>query len=506
MKSEVREMNGQISELMKIIGLFPFACAIIDENLHIKQINSEMSEFLGLSTEDIQENALITNLLPKDDAASFIDFFRKTHASKRGNVWSSFRFKGKQGGCNQIIFSKLKEREDHSSHLYTILLGIPMTNIHLETALDSLDRQKDQNDVLSKKYQNIFNNTIIGIIIFDNDHCIEEVNQTFADQFNVRRQDVIGKKIEKIFSSELDKKLQKLFTKINEGTYHIVKDVVTIQHEFKEHTILEISLSKFRTPNNSSEKNMMIVEDITQKKETQEALIQSEKLALTGRLAASLAHEINNPLQASIGCLGLVDEMLDENERKEDLGIYINMAMEELQRGARIVRKLRDLHRKSDPSEKTPIDLKKMIDDVLILAKNQLYDRNIVPVFLYQGSPPIIMGVRDQIQSVILNIVINAIDVMPEGGYIYVDLDLTEEPEGVIVKMRDTGTGMDKNIMDHLFNPFFTTKEEGVGLGLYLCNEIINNHNGYIEVDSEVGKGTIFSIWLPKGDCPEEED
>jgi two-component system NtrC family sensor kinase len=147
-----------------------------------------------------------------------------------------------------------------------------------------------------------------------------------------------------------------------------------------------------------------------------------------------------------------------------------------------------------------------MIDDVLILAKNQLYDRNIVPVFLYQGSPPIIMGVRDQIQSVILNIVINAIDVMPEGGYIYVDLDLTEETEGVKVKIRDTGTGMDKNIMDHLFNPFFTTKEEGVGLGLYLCNEIINNHNGYIEVDSEVGKGTIFSFWLPKGDCPEEED
>ena len=506
MKSEVNEINRQISELMKIMDFLPFACAIIDENLHIKQINYEMSEFLGLSAEGSQENALITNLLPKDEAASFIDFVRTTPASKSEIIWHIFRFKGKRGDSNQLLLSKLKEPEGHSSHQYSILLGIPMTNIHLETATDSLDRQKDQNDVLSKKYKNIFNNTIIGIIIFDNDHCIEEVNQTFADQFNVRRQDVIGKNIEKIFSSNLDKKLQDLLKKINKDKYPIVKEVITIQNEFKEHAILEISLSKFRTFINSSEKNMMIVEDITQKKETQEALIQSEKLALTGRLAASLAHEINNPLQASIGCLGLVDEMLDEDERKEDLGIYINMAMDELKRGARIVRKLRDLHRKSDPSEKSPIDLKKMIDDVLILAKNQLYDRNIVPVFLYQGSPPIIMGVRDQIQSVILNIVINAIDVMPEGGYIYVDLDLTEETEGVKVKIRDTGTGMDKNIMDHLFNPFFTTKEEGVGLGLYLCNEIINNHNGYIEVDSEVGKGTIFSIWLPKGDCPEEED
>ena len=251
---------------------------------------------------------------------------------------------------------------------------------------------------------------------------------------------------------------------------------------------------------------MMILQDITKEIDTHEALIQSEKLALTGRLAASLAHEINNPLQVSIGCLGLVDEILDEDDRQAELGIYINMALDELKRGARIVKKLRDLHRKSDPSEKTPIDLKKMINDVLILAKNQLYDRNIVPIFLYKGLPPLIMAVRDQIQSVILNIVINAVDAMPNGGYIYIDLDMTEEPEGIRVKIRDTGRGMDQNVIDHLFDPFFTTKEEGVGLGVYLCNEIINNHDGFIKVESEVGKGSIFSIWLPKGDIQEGKD
>jgi PAS domain S-box-containing protein len=359
--------------------------------------------------------------------------------------------------------------------------------------------------MLSNKYQNIFNNAIIGIIVFDNDHCIEEVNQTFADQFNINRRDIIGKKIESILPSSLNKKWINLIKKLNKGKYPLIKDVITIQKELKEHTILEISLSKFRNPNDTLDKNMMIVEDITKEKDTHEALIQSEKLALTGRLAASLAHEINNPLQASIGCLGLVDEILDEDDRKADLGIYINMALDELKRGARIVKKLRDLHRKSDPSEKTPIDLKRMIDDVLLLAKNQLYDRNIVPIFPFQGSPPIIMAVRDQIQSVLLNIVINAVDAMPNGGFIYVDLDPTEDPDGFTLKIRDTGTGMDQNVIDHLFDPFFTTKEEGVGLGLYLCNEIVNNHDGHIKVDSEVGKGTIFSIWLPKGDSPEGE-
>lgn len=499
-------MDGDFSELKAIIDAMSFACAIIDERFYIKYLNTEMSEFLGSSSKPLQLNENFASFLPQDEVPLFSEFIKSTHLDIDGSPWQIFRFKGNQGECNQLMLSKLKEQEGFTSQPYSILLGIPMANIHLDTALESSDDQESQNEALSNKYQNIFNNAIIGIIIFDNDNCIEEVNQTFADQFDFRRQDVIGKKIEKIFPSNLIKKLQNLIKKINKDKSPLIKDVLTIQRETNEHTILEISLSKFRNPNDPLDKNMMIVEDITKEKDTHEALIQSEKLALTGRLAASLAHEINNPLQASIGCLGLVDEILDEDERKADLGIYINMALDELKRGARIVKKLRDLHRKSDPSEKTPINIKKMIDDVLILAKNQLYDRNIVPIFLYQGSPPIIMAVRDQIQSVILNIVINAVDAMPNGGYIYIDLDTTEDPDGVTLKIRDTGTGMDQNVIDHIFDPFFTTKEEGVGLGVYLCNEIINNHDGFITVDSEVGEGTIFSIWLPKGNSPEGED
>jgi len=282
--------------------------------------------------------------------------------------------------------------------------------------------------------------------------------------------------------------------------------VIIIEREFNDHTVLEISISKFLNHFDSTEKFMMIVEDITKEKETHKALIQSEKLALTGRLAASLAHEINNPLQASIGCLGLVDEILDEHDKRADLGIYINMALDELKRAARIVKKLRDLNRKSDITEKTTFNVKKIIDDVLILAKNQMYDRNIVPVFPFQGEPPIILAERDQIQSVILNIVMNAIDAMPNGGYIYIDIDYQEDPKGIIVKIRDTGEGVDQTIIDHLFDPFITTKDDGIGLGLYLSNEIIKDHGGHIQIESKVSKGTIFKIWLPTNLDPENED
>jgi len=506
MKSEVTEMYGHFSELSKLIDSLPFACAIVDEALHIKFLNTEMFDFLNFTERDINEDSLFLNILQEDEAQSFYDFFNSTPPTKKANPWKMFILKNKNGECSQLLVSMMNDQERLLSSQYKVLIGIPMQHIHLESELDKLENQNNENGVLTNKYRSIFNNAIIGIMVFDNDHCIDEINQTFSDKFGIDGDAVIGKKIETVLSKPIIEKVHNLLRKTNKDNNRLVKDVVSFGNDSNQHNILEISLSKFQNPYDHKDKNMMIVEDITKEKDTHEALIQSEKLALTGRLAASLAHEINNPLQASIGCLGLVDEILDEEDRKSDFGIYINMAMDELKRGARIVKKLRDLHRKSDPSEKTQVDIKKIIDDVFILAKNQLYDRNIITVFPHQGKPPIVMAVRDQIQSVILNIVINAIDAMPNGGYIYVDIDITEEPNGVIMKIRDTGTGMEKTVIDNIFDPFFTTKEEGVGLGLYLCNEIVKDHNGDIQVDSKLGKGTIFTIWLPNGDYPEEEE
>lgn len=499
-------MSGDFLELKKIIDSMPFACAIVDNDLHIKHLNVEMSGFLGYSEQRFTEDELFTKFLPEDEVPQIIDYLKADPPSQKTNPWKMFKLKNKKGECNQILVSKLKEKKYLLPYHYDVLIGIPMQNINLESTLDNMGNPKNKNGVLSNKYRSIFNNAIIGIIIFDDDHCIEEMNQTFADKFGIDIHEVIGQKIENVLSEPMIEKVENLLVKTNLDKNRFVKDVVTYVSDFNEHNILEISLSKFQNPHDSNDKNMMIVEDITKEKDTHEALIQSEKLALTGRLAASLAHEINNPLQASIGCLGLVDEILDEEDRNSDFGIYINLAMDELKRGARIVKKLRDLHRKSDASEKTLVDVKKIIDDVLILSKNQLYDRNIVTVFPFQGTPPVIAAVRDQIQSVILNIIINAIDAMPGGGYIYIEIDTTEDPEGVIMKIRDTGKGMEKAVIENLFDPFFTTKEEGVGLGLYLSKEIVKDHNGHIQVESEIGQGTIFTIWLPEGDNPEGEE
>lgn len=196
--------------------------------------------------------------------------------------------------------------------------------------------------------------------------------------------------------------------------------------------------------------------------------------------------------------------MLDDED--DDLRVYIEMAMEELQRSARIVKKLRDLNRKTDPSDKTPINLQEILEGVLVLTKNRLYDQNIVPIFPYQGPQPYVLGSRDQIQQVILNLVMNALDAMQEGGNIYLDLFETKNPKGYDLRVRDTGKGISQEVMENLFDPFFTTKEDGLGLGLYISKQIINEHDGEMCVESEPGKGTAFSIWLPGLDDFEPEE
>jgi signal transduction histidine kinase len=133
-----------------------------------------------------------------------------------------------------------------------------------------------------------------------------------------------------------------------------------------------------------------------------------------------------------------------------------------------------------------------------MLTKNRLEDKNIIPTIHYADKEPLVLASKDQLQQVLLNLVMNAIDAMPEGGKIFIDLHHTEKPQGIEITVKDTGDGMSKEVMSRLFDPFFTTKEDGLGLGLFICKEIIEDHHGSLMMKSQVGQGTTFTIWMPK--------
>jgi len=481
--------------LQNILDVTPFACVLMADTLEIKYMNPIMSEFFSLNSEKSMTGASFFSYLSEEEQESFLTFIQSLGESQPTQSWQRYSIVDADGDKKSILFNGIHNLQNLGSEGVYFLVGIPVVEDIMENMLTDNLEEKIRNRFSKSKYDSIIDSATIGITILNHEGNVEDTNQTFAAQIGQAKGEIIEQHYSHFFNNESIQVLNNLLKDITEQNDDLAKGTLTITHPDGSHNILDISISRVRDVERHQGKFMVITEDITEKEDTHAALLQSEKLALTGRLAASLAHEINNPLQTSIGCLGLADEIL--GERDDDLRVYIKMAMEELQRSARIVKKLRDLNRKSDNSEKSPVNLQEILEGVLVLTKNRLYDRNIVPIFPYQGPPPYALAARDQIQQVLLNLVMNAIDALPEGGNIYLDLVKTQAPEGYQIKIRDTGQGIPPEMMDNLFDPFFTTKDDGLGLGLYISQQIIEDHEGSISVESKPGKGTVFTIWLP---------
>jgi PAS domain S-box-containing protein len=238
-----------------------------------------------------------------------------------------------------------------------------------------------------------------------------------------------------------------------------------------------------------------IANDITEHKQTMNALLYAEQLAVAGKMAASLAHEINNPLQAAIGCLNLALEQL---EKGDDANEYLTVTFEALQRTSRIVKQLRNLHRRIDVSQnRQRVDLDTLLRDVLVLTQKKSQECGVEVTLAADDDLPMLEVVPDAIQQVFLNLVLNATDAMPEGGRLQVRIFKTGEPCGVQVEFTDEGVGISDEEQMHIFEPFYTTKTDSLGVGLFISLSIVQQHGGWIEVQSQEEKGTTFTVWLP---------
>jgi two-component system NtrC family sensor kinase len=232
-----------------------------------------------------------------------------------------------------------------------------------------------------------------------------------------------------------------------------------------------------------------------QLKRIQAQLMQSEKLASLGRLASGVAHEINNPLTGILTFSHLLMRRLkDHPELQRELEVIVK----ETTRVSAIVRGLLDFARESKP-QKRPCNINELILGTLSLMEHQAVFHDIRIVKSLDPQVPMIPLDANQIQQVFMNILLNAADAMPAGGMLTITSNLLPEDSFVQVRFADTGTGIPEKNLNRIFDPFFTTKadKKGTGLGLAVSYGIIDRHRGQIEVQSEEGKGTIFTIKLP---------
>jgi two-component system NtrC family sensor kinase len=235
-------------------------------------------------------------------------------------------------------------------------------------------------------------------------------------------------------------------------------------------------------------------------RETQDQLVVSEKLASLGKMAAGVAHEINNPLTTILINTHL---LLERPGRDAEEGETMNLIADETIRCAAIVRGLLDFARLT-PSQAAPTDINDVVERTLLLLEKQALVRNIrIEKALDRTLPPIEVD-KNKIQQVFSNLAINACEAMPRGGTLVVASRMSRDGTIIEITFTDTGVGISKENIPRLFDPFFTTKSFGTGLGLAVSYGIIRQRGGTILVRSEVGKGTVFTVRIPLADLGEE--
>lgn len=313
---------------------------------------------------------------------------------------------------------------------------------------------------------------------------------------------VISKKCKNVFRSFICKENCPIKTVIEteQPIYHYKKSILT---KSNRKVIIDSCMSPLK---NCDGKTIGIVEvfrDATELKKLEREIIYSEKLAAIGKLAAGISHEINNPIGSILAAIEVVLQKIENRspgtEDIETVIKYLKSIEGEAIRCGNIIRNFLNFSREFE-SKKIPTDVNKILKDVIFLISPQSSRQKVSVEKNLSSNLPDILADAIQLKQVFMNVILNSLDAMLRGGKLSITSKFDIVKSLVIVKITDTGCGIAKEKLPHLFDLFYTSKEigKGTGLGLPVSREIIERHNGSIEVQSKVGKGTSFIVSFPK--------
>lgn len=233
---------------------------------------------------------------------------------------------------------------------------------------------------------------------------------------------------------------------------------------------------------------------LQQEKAIRNQLVQNERLAIMGRLLASVSHELNNPLQAIQNALFL----LREEKGISPQGLNdLDIVLAESERMAGMIDRLRTTYRPTQTEDFRPTQVNRIIEELFALIATHLRKNEVVFEFNPDPELPIITALPDQIRQVALNLLMNAVEAMPNGGKLTVYTRYQYDTHEVLMTVSDTGSGIPSSLLPLIFDPFITNKQRGTGIGLTISHDIVMKHNGRIEADNNYNRGATFRVWLP---------
>lgn len=398
----------------------------------------------------------------------------------------------KQGAFDYLTkpldFNKLKRIVSQSIERFSLLSSNKKLVRELQEVNSNLEIKVSER---TRELLNILHSANESIVTTDNELIIKTVNPKTIEIYG---KDCVGQKLDELIGGI---NFENIIPKILKNSSYITK------HEVKygeKH--LEISLSQLVDFDTKESFGVIVItDDITEKKKLEIQLLQSAKMSAVGQLAAGVAHEFNNVLSGIVGYTSLAMSRNDVEKIREDLNVVDKAS----NRAIEVVRKLLAFSRQKD-EKYTLSNIDEVIDDSLSLVSNTLSKEGVKIIKHFGKTPPVKVN-QNEIQQVVLNMVINAKHAIDENSELSSEdkvIGVTTEAIDGFVKMdiSDTGVGIPRENIPKIFEPFFTTKdrnskEPGTGLGLPITYAIIERHGGSIDVDSEMGKGTTFTIWIP---------
>jgi two-component system, sporulation sensor kinase E len=345
--------------------------------------------------------------------------------------------------------------------------------------------EKDQMQTIrDNKFKQLFNQTLEAIILCRSNMEIADVNESACGLLGLSREELIGKNAETFFMDNGRDVIRRKWQEVMHGK--------KISGEFR-----------YRTPEGyykeieySCEKDIVdylhvtILKDVTDQKLTEQKLLKAETLNVVGELAAGVAHEIRNPLTSLKGFVQLIQNQTG------DFNQYLSIILSEVDRIEHIIKEFLVLSKSNSQNfEMTSIEA--IIKDTVDLLNTQAIMKNIEILTDFEDGIPLLFCDPLQLKQVFINFIKNAIEASSIGAAVEVKMKMCPDFDQVEIQIRDHGCGMDESVLKKIGKPFFTTKEEGTGLGLMVSNNIIKHHNGKLEVQSKKGEGTNFIIFLP---------
>ncbi len=384
-----------------------------------------------------------------------------------------------------INFGSMKENNFSKKH-FTILEQIAM---QLAIAIENT-RLFAKTKASEKGYKDLYDNAPDIYITNDENGIIINCNQTGAEILGYKKEELVGKHIFDFQTEKNRDVMKKLLPKRLSG--QLVKGL-ELQLVKKDGSVIDVSLNDSHICDDSGRiiATRSVYRDITAKKSLESQLLEAEKLATTGRVVASVAHEINNPLEGIINYLQLLLERIDDYERKK----YVELVMEGIYRIAGIVRSLLEANQ-NVTEEEGDHSINYHIQSVVDLFQKELSQAKVTVKQIFDKKIPKVRCQPNQLEQVFTNLILNSIDSMPHGGIIKITTQVKDDK--LLIEFADNGCGIPEKDLTNIFEPFFSTKKgTGTGLGLWICYNIIIGHAGKINVKSNLDVGTTFQVILP---------